>query len=812
MRSVQFSYFFDRTMDIVYLFQQEYKTRHFKSFLLDGELMYLYKSECAEDRDESVGTFHAALGFFDLFSYSTTTAAYLGVNMRDEKVTDRIAVLRDICVALHQEPGSTFWFCKEMWPIEQLADCLSRIVRRNRSDDDQSPYYVFSRDKNMYSLNDGFIFTPVIFPITEGASATQLKWKWLHMLSVDWLITPSSSREDEYKVSVYFHKKNFGHREDVSRHWVWHSSLRVLNPHMLDVRPTESVVAECTYDVTTGHWCIERLRQDKKVANSVVTVISVFECLAEALTLTSLTSALPRAASECIPSFSHLEARGTESGADGIPDGVHLSHKHRCAKMTVRAVKNLTGNHTLMLSSYTPREDNMNPIPFPVCNVEQRGALFDLPAVTDGSCIKNLLYIALGNAGGSEAWSDFVVEAFYDGFKGKWVIVNLHPRGDNKECTFSSVLQHLSWVMQLGGGDRACRYIPHKAAHLPRLVLPSCALPETHMTNEHYASKARELSDKTGKRSNLRVFNNWIKSVLIHAAVNLVKGAAHAPAPPLVVLDVCCGRGGDLPKWKMYSPQFVFMTDSSLDCVGEAAARYSTGHGSTKTARRQHSFDAHFAVFDAFDAHGGKGGLREKIHSLVRRKKMTFNIVSCQFSMHYGCYSKERLAYFVECVASALGTGGLFIGTTVSDEELLRRFKAQQSLSFGNSVYKVTFLPESIACLEHVSDNNSVELQYGIAYQTSVEDSVSNLSEYIVPWRSFTELCEAHHLVLVDSFSFESYYAKHVTTPYGQELLERVLQLKRSRTGDRTFKLTDDEKEAIGIYRGFVFRKVAASH
>lgn len=55
----------------------------------------------------------------------------------------------------------------------------------------------------------------------------------------------------------------------------------------------------------------------------------------------------------------------------------------------------------------------------------------------------------------------------------------------------------------------------------------------------------------------MRNFNNWIKSQLIHEYLSKIKETL-VLGSPLRVLDMCCGKGGDLLKWQKGLIQFDF--------------------------------------------------------------------------------------------------------------------------------------------------------------------------------------------------------------------------------------------------------------
>lgn len=76
--------------------------------------------------------------------------------------------------------------------------------------------------------------------------------------------------------------------------------------------------------------------------------------------------------------------------------------------------------------------------------------------------------------------------------------------------------------------------------------------------------EAREFSPIIG----LRKFNNWIKSVLIGKF-------AHRPpgGPGANVLDIGCGKGGDLGKWKQARIRRMVGLGESTFCTFERNAR-----------------------------------------------------------------------------------------------------------------------------------------------------------------------------------------------------------------------------------------------
>ncbi len=89
-------------------------------------------------------------------------------------------------------------------------------------------------------------------------------------------------------------------------------------------------------------------------------------------------------------------------------------------------------------------------------------------------------------------------------------------------------------------------------------------------------------------------------------------------------------------------------------------------------------FPSIFIVADAGDPNTTIDHVLES-HEECRsiKDKIYFDIVSCQFSMHYLFETEVKLRTFLHNVSCRLEPGGFFIGTTVDAERVVTRIRTE---------------------------------------------------------------------------------------------------------------------------------------
>lgn len=305
----------------------------------------------------------------------------------------------------------------------------------------------------------------------------------------------------------------------------------------------------------------------------------------------------------------------------------------------------------------------------------------------------------------------------------------------------------------------------------------------------------------------MRNFNNWLKSVLIGEILEQVRGAEPGPVS---VLDLGCGKGGDLLKWRRGAISHLVCADIAEVSVEQCRSRYDDMR--RRSHFREKSFTAQFITADC-----SKELLSEKLES-----SELFDICSCQFVFHYSFESEAKADMMLRNACERLKPGGFFIGTTPDAFELVKRLEASDSLSFGNQIFRVAF--QSKGCYP----------LFGCQYHFSLEDVV-NVPEFLVYFPLLEHMAKRHNMRLVLKQRFSQFFEEKVKKEQHRSLMAKMSALESysgedpghpsadskgeychaeehcGRTGVRlpVGTLSRSEWEAASIYLVFVFQKMS---
>lgn len=241
----------------------------------------------------------------------------------------------------------------------------------------------------------------------------------------------------------------------------------------------------------------------------------------------------------------------------------------------------------------------------------------------------------------------------------------------------------------------------------------------------HYNQLANNTMNRVQRRQlrtfPIRDFNNKLKRYVLR------KTSPHLPKKPRV-LDLCCGRGGDIFKYNDIDPSKVVFVDISEKSIDEAQRRFQSGGSNIH-------YQAKFVVADCFN---------DNLDNQIDEDE-PFDLILCHFAMHYAFENNIRLCNFFNSIRRLLKTNGYYI-CTVPSYEVLHYMAGINWQSFGNDVYKVQF------------DNTpSEEMGTGSKYLFSLEDAVQECPEYLVPTHLLNHYFHLYGLDIVLSQGFLDY-------------------------------------------------------
>ncbi|CAA7048452.1 unnamed protein product [Microthlaspi erraticum] len=299
---------------------------------------------------------------------------------------------------------------------------------------------------------------------------------------------------------------------------------------------------------------------------------------------------------------------------------------------------------------------------------------------------------------------------------------------------------------------------------------------------------AREVADHYSRRTNqtlqereaspiihLKKLNNWIKSVLIQLYARRDDA----------VLDLACGKGGDLTKWDKARIGYYVGIDIAEGSIEDCRTRYN---GDADHRQRRKNFPARLLCGDCFEIELDK----------ILEDDGPFDICSCQFALHYSWTTETRARRALANVSALLRPGGIFIGTMPDANVIIKKLRQAEGLEIGNSVYGIRFGEE------YSQKKFKGRSPFGIKYVFHLEDAV-DCPEWIVPFHVFKSLAEEYDLELVLVKNSHEFVHEYMSKPEFGELMRKLGALGDVNQGQST--ISADEWEAAYLYLSFVLRK-----
>lgn len=323
-----------------------------------------------------------------------------------------------------------------------------------------------------------------------------------------------------------------------------------------------------------------------------------------------------------------------------------------------------------------------------------------------------------------------------------------------------------------------------------------------HYNQRTYQSKLQGSRTKSPIYK-LRNFNNAIKYMLLG---NFVK--RRLETAPLVLLDFCCGKGGDLNKCEFVHVDQYIGVDISDASVREAYSRYSQNKARfipqnprSKRNRdsRRYNFDACLATGDLFSY--SLPEILEPNFPGIMDGLFPVDCVSMQFSFHYAWETEQKVRTVLTNITKSLRPGGTFIGTIPSSDFIRDKIVKKDftdDKTFGNDLYRVRFEKDP-------PEDGVFRSPFGNKYDYFLKDAVDDVPEYVVPFEYFRLLCEDFGLILKYKKNFIEIFNLEIPKYFSKLNKNLIDGMKRA---DGKYGVEGDEKEAVAFYIGFVFEKL----
>ncbi|CAM9351246.1 unnamed protein product, partial [Discosporangium mesarthrocarpum] len=300
----------------------------------------------------------------------------------------------------------------------------------------------------------------------------------------------------------------------------------------------------------------------------------------------------------------------------------------------------------------------------------------------------------------------------------------------------------------------------------------------------------------------LKRFNNWVKITLIAKAS---KDPARGKEAGLRVLDLACGKGGDLGKWAVHPHKLerYVASDIAYGSLLHLLERMKKGkwHRGGSVILFEADLGRHDVQKDTLKVWRGSStsenmeGKWESAVPLVEGD--VFDVVSMQFALHYMAQSEKRMRHFLAEVSRRLRPEGLFIATTMDSRVLIRllmghaqeswdptRGKSPLSVHINDErdqhLLSITFTDPRECYVRQESEESDNRGPFGLEYRFILRETelnknaVDDIPEWMIPIEVLKDLAMEYGLEMVTAENFHDYYTNEIQNSKSKKLLSAM--------------------------------------
>jgi hypothetical protein len=359
-----------------------------------------------------------------------------------------------------------------------------------------------------------------------------------------------------------------------------------------------------------------------------------------------------------------------------------------------------------------------------------------------------------------------------------------------------------------------------KSIHNPitkRMISTGLEIPEDVFDEDVYYN--RFIS--SNETRSLRDFHNlYVKNLLITSVSK--KGDT--------LIDLACGKAGDLSKWIKAKLSFVFGIDISKDnlenridgaCTRFLKKRREFKHmpyalfvnGDSRHNIRNGSAMLNDKAIQITKAIFGEGSKDEKNlgNGVIRqygKGQEGFNVCSCQFAIHYFTENIEIFKNFMRNIAECTALNGYFIGTSYDGKLVFNMLKNNENVEIFDNGVKIWEVKKQYN--KTVFEDNSSSLGYKIdVFQESINKMIS---EYLVNYDYLNRVMEDFGFKLITREEAQTLGLPEGSGLFSELFMNMQEEIKRNKFKEKEYgsalKMNSFEKKISFLNRYFVYKKI----